>query len=401
MAKSWIEKHLPATEVRSFKELLPNDPLRITAANGTDVPFEGWAEVLVEIRSEKEGQVAIHVPMLVSQSCVNGLLLGFNVIDELILECLEKSGSVSLSDLLAEALKLHRDTAETIVSVVNETPTCQQTRNEMIRLGKRRLTVPSGQICQVKCHIRDWSEEGTMLFEPALKRDVPNGLDLFPALINVPPGASKTVKIKHDIFLPPRTALGCIEGIIDSRPMDFGPPYQQPGQSSTDTYTCTMQGSQASHSSARANSIPETYTSKKWHPPVNLEHLDQQQQEVVRQMLFEESDVFARGEGDVGCIPNLHLKINVTDNNPVQKCYSSIPKPLYQEVKDYVKNLLDRGWSRKSVSSYSSPVVCAHKKDHSLQLCVDFRGLNKKNKTVADRHPLPLIQDLLGNLGAK
>lgn len=101
----------------------------------------------MEIRSEKHGQVAIHVPMLVSQSCVNGLLLGFNVIEELILESLERSGSVSLSDLLAEALKLHRDTAETIVSVVSETPTCQQTRNEMIRLGKGGLIVPSGQIC--------------------------------------------------------------------------------------------------------------------------------------------------------------------------------------------------------------------------------------------------------------
>lgn len=89
MAKSWLEKHLPDTKVRSLEEFLPNDPLRITAANGTDVPFEGWAEVLVEIRSEKHGHLAIHVPMLVSQSCVNGLLLGFNVIEELILESLE------------------------------------------------------------------------------------------------------------------------------------------------------------------------------------------------------------------------------------------------------------------------------------------------------------------------
>lgn len=89
--------------------------------------------------------------------------------------------------------------------------------------------------------------------------------------------------------------------------------------------------------------------------------------------------MFAREEGDIGCILNLQLKINVTDNNPVQKCYNSIPKPLYQGVKDYVKNLLDRGWIRKSVSSYSSPVVCARKKDQSLRLCVDFRGLNKKN----------------------
>lgn len=75
-------------------------------------------------------------------------------------------------------------------------------------------------------------------------------------------------------------------------------------------------------------------------------------------MLFEESDVFAQGEGDIGCIPNLQLKINVVDNNPIQKCYNSIPKPLYREVKEFVQNLLDKGWIRKSVSPYSSPVVC-------------------------------------------
>ncbi|KAK5884558.1 hypothetical protein CesoFtcFv8_018366 [Champsocephalus esox] len=112
-------------------------------------------------------------------------------------------------------------------------------------------------------------------------------------------------------------------------------------------------------------------------------------------MLFEESDVFARVEEDIGCIPDLQLKINVVDNKPVQKNYNSIPKPLYKEVMDYVQNLLDRGWIRKSVPS--SPVVCVRKKDQSQRLCVDFRGLNQK--TVPDRHPLPLIQDLLDILG--
>lgn len=114
-------------------------------------------------------------------------------------------------------------------------------------------------------------------------------------------------------------------------------------------------------------------------------------------MLFEESDVFAQGEGDIGCIPNFQLKINVVDNNPVQKYYNSMPKPLYKEFKEYVQNLLDRGWIRKSVSPYYSPVVCVRKKDQSLRLCVDFRGLNQK--TLPDCHPLPRIQDLLDRLG--
>uniref|UniRef100_A0A3B3SU43 Gypsy retrotransposon integrase-like protein 1 n=1 Tax=Paramormyrops kingsleyae TaxID=1676925 RepID=A0A3B3SU43_9TELE len=113
-------------------------------------------------------------------------------------------------------------------------------------------------------------------------------------------------------------------------------------------------------------------------------------------MLFEESVVFAQEEGDIGCIPDLQLKISLSDNTPVQRCYNAIPKPLYKEVKDYVQNLLNRGWIRKSSSSYSSPVVCVRKKDNSLRLCVDFRDLNRK--TISDRHPLPRIQDLLDSL---
>ncbi len=135
--------------MQSLEDLLPDDPLTITAANGTEVLFEGWAEILMEIKSAKHGQVAIHVPMLVSQSCVSGLLLGFNVIEEIILESLEKPGSVSLSDLLAEALKLHRDTAETIVSVISDTLAQETPRTDTIRVRKRGLTVPSGQICEI------------------------------------------------------------------------------------------------------------------------------------------------------------------------------------------------------------------------------------------------------------
>lgn len=242
--------------------------------------------------------------------------------------------NVSLSDLLAEALNLHRNTAEAIVSVISKAPAHQTMRNDTIRVGKRVLTVLSGKICEIKCHVRSWPEGGTMLFEPALESVLPEGLELFPALDDVPPGASKAVKIpvcnstKHDIFLSPRTVLGCIEEIIDSRPVHLGSSSQQPAKSNSDTHVCTAQVGPTSNNSERISSSSESHSQQKWHPPVSLDRLDQRQQEVVRQMLHEESDVFARGEGDIGCIPNLQLKINVVDDNPVQKCYNSIPKPL-------------------------------------------------------------------------
>lgn len=134
-----------------------------------------------------------------------------------------------------------------------------------------------------------------------------------------------------------------------------------------------------------------------WHPPVDLSHLSEDQQAVVKQMLHEESASFARDGNDVGCIPSLQMSINLKDDIPVQRSYSSIPKPLFKEVKDYIQDLLAKGWIVKSKSPYSAPVVCVRKKDGSLCLCVDYRLLNKM--TVPDRHPLPRIQDLIDTLG--
>lgn len=81
---------------------------------------------------------------------------------------------------------------------------------------------------------------------------------------------------------------------------------------------------------------------------------------------------------------------------PVKKTYISVPKPLHQEVKDYLQDLLNRGWISESRSSYSSPIVCVRKKSGELRLCCDYRELNRKS--VPDRHPIPRIQDMLDSL---
>ncbi len=134
-----------------------------------------------------------------------------------------------------------------------------------------------------------------------------------------------------------------------------------------------------------------------WDPPVDLSHLTEEQQRIAKIMLYEESRAFAHNDEDVGCVPSLQISINLIDSIPVQRAYSSVPKPLHEEVKEYIQALLARGWIVKSKSPYSAPVVCVRKKDGTLQLCVDYRLLNKK--TVPERHPLPQIQDLTDMLG--
>ena len=77
--------------------------------------------------------------------------------------------------------------------------------------------------------------------------------------------------------------------------------------------------------------------------------------------------------------------------------------PLYRhsetenEAMDaYLEKMLRLGYIRESHSEAASPCLFVTKKDSTLRLCVDYRGLNKV--TVKSRYPLPLIDDLLGRL---
>ena len=114
-------------------------------------------------------------------------------------------------------------------------------------------------------------------------------------------------------------------------------------------------------------------------------------------MLIEENAAFARDDNDIGSAEDLQTKINLKDTVPVQRTYTSIPKPLYKEVREHIEDMLVKGWIRKSKSAYSSPLVCIRKKDGSLRICVDFRQVN--SKTVLDKQPIPKVQDILNNLG--
>ena len=60
---------------------------------------------------------------------------------------------------------------------------------------------------------------------------------------------------------------------------------------------------------------------------------------------------------------------------------------------DFLNEHLNYGFIQQSSSPHAAPVLFIRKKDSSLRLCVDFRGLNKITKK--DLYPLPRTSDLL------
>ena len=395
--RAWIDKALPNVRIQPLESLFSEQPLEITAANGTNVPFDGWVDVELQVCSENYGHVNIQVPLLISSNSLNCPLLGSNVIAEIIKTNQDER---DISALLKEALSISDSAVEMLVSNLQILTPDAIGYEYCVRTGKIGLNIPAGQICELKCRVREWPRGGTMFFQPNLVSNCPEGLELLPALVDVPSGFTKAVKIaiqnptKDDIYLTKRTVLGTLEEVTAVTPVNCFRGGSKP-HPTVKVHSAQLKTDEQREASER-HETPDM-TKQRWHPPVDVPHLEEDEQKMVRDMLYEESDVFAKEDSDIGCIPNLRLKIHLKDGTPVQASYNSVPKPLYKEVKDYVQNLLDHGWISKSTSPYSSPVVCVRKKDKSLRLCVDFRGLNRK--TVADRHPLPRIQDLLDNLG--
>ena len=88
--------------------------------------------------------------------------------------------------------------------------------------------------------------------------------------------------------------------------------------------------------------------------------------------------------------------INTGDNAPVSgKGYRLTPKEKDQ-VESQIKDYLAKEWIRPSQSPYAAAILFVQKKDGSLRMCVDYRGLNKT--TVKDKYPLPRIDDLVDKL---
>ena len=119
--------------------------------------------------------------------------------------------------------------------------------------------------------------------------------------------------------------------------------------------------------------------------------MDQKQQAKI--MLIEEAESFAKDDGDTRCGEGLQMPFNLMENTSVQKTYTSISKPLYPELKQYIEDLLNMEWVTKLAPNYSRTVVCVRKEDEQLRLCVDYRQLN--GRTITGRHPLPRIVETL------
>ena len=70
-----------------------------------------------------------------------------------------------------------------------------------------------------------------------------------------------------------------------------------------------------------------------------------------------------------------------------------------EEVQKFMENQLRKSYIRPSKSSQMSPVFFVGKKDGSKRMVMDYHSLN--SQTIKNNYLLPLITELIDNMGSK
>ena len=81
-SQSWLKQCLPGCEIRNIAELLAMDGLELKAANGTDLPFEGWVELTFHLLKDDAGNT-VTVPFMIAKDFLYMPIVRFNVIEEI------------------------------------------------------------------------------------------------------------------------------------------------------------------------------------------------------------------------------------------------------------------------------------------------------------------------------
>jgi hypothetical protein len=84
------------------------------------------------------------------------------------------------------------------------------------------------------------------------------------------------------------------------------------------------------------------------------------------------------------------------DTVPIYKTPYRMASLELVELKEHIKELLEKGFIHPSTSPWGSPVIFVSKKDGTQRLCVDYRAINEV--TIMNKYSLPRIDDLFDQL---
>ena len=127
-----------------------------------------------------------------------------------------------------------------------------------------------------------------------------------------------------------------------------------------------------------------------------LAHWSPENAAAARELVLAYHDTFALESNELGCTSAIKHEICIEDGKPFKEWFWHMPLPLLEEVRAYLRDMLEARAIHPSQSPWCNAVVLVWKKDGTLHFCVDFRHLNAHTKK--DSYPLPHIQEALESM---
>jgi transposase InsO family protein len=135
---------------------------------------------------------------------------------------------------------------------------------------------------------------------------------------------------------------------------------------------------------------------------VRTEHLNSDEKNALLSLCKNYNDIFLLEGDQLSSTPLVQHSIPTSDDQPVFTKTYRFPHIHKQEVEDQVDKMLKQKIIRPSKSPYNSPLWVVPKKldasgKRKWRIVIDYRKLNQK--TIGDAYPLPLINEILDQLG--
>ena len=181
MTNNFLLSQFPNVKKRDISELIES-PLEVNAANGTSIPYTGWAELEFKLLPVEEGRPKYwyHVPFLITSNELNNPIVGYNVIREIVNRdcvpgvplCQENNASIK-----ASFVNCSESSVDNLVELIQEdTPDCLGA----VKTSKRDILIPANSERSVPCRVKTGYIDRTLpvLFEPDESTKLSTGLDL-------------------------------------------------------------------------------------------------------------------------------------------------------------------------------------------------------------------------------
>ena len=365
-------------------ELSETNMLTIRGANGLEIPYIGYLKMDVRIGDvtvpERGVLILKETPDTVGGRRPFPGLLGTNILDHV--------------PKFAELMKGGTGSEDPRDDEISKGQTCGFVRVA----GRETVWVPSNTVCDIV--VTGPACGGNAMVEP-LTVPIQGNLQVACTFVRAT-RTHYTIQVANptskDIWLKPRMRLGTIHtaeqvscGAQISFQVSCNEMMVTACQPEADCHPPTTQwGGKNTGPQLTETALPDGISLD------NFPGTTEQKDEALR-IFAEYGDVFAREGEEIGCTPTVQHKISTVDEQPVAQRHRRIPPQLFQEVKQHLQELLDKGVIIPSKSDYAAPIVLARKKSGALRLCVDYRSLNTKCRR--DRFPLPRIEESLDVLG--